>query len=193
MAKIGTGTVSVGSAAGAGNSINGLDGIGNVQTNITTKESTFMGGNPARRLAVGAKCMPGQVQKTIDGNLTGSAYRYSGTPSTDAWKQTAMSEFKNAYNTVPSINPAYTQAGTGTTSQGNITLTCTPPADAPSPCMVYISPVPASGETTWVSCNVSNQKTYTLTRGVAYTAYVKDVNNCGANLEISLGNIQYTL
>jgi hypothetical protein len=191
MAKIGSGVVSVGSAAGAGNSINGIDGIGNVQTNITTRESTFMGGNPANRNAAGAKCMPNQAQKTIDlANLTGSAYRYNGTPSTNAWKQTAMSEFKGAYTTKPTATA--NAVGSGDTNYGNCTITCTPPADVGGICAVYITPTPTNGVAGWVSCNGANQYAFRANLNRNYTIYIKDINNCGANLEINISGTYYT-
>lgn len=188
MARLATtGALSVGNTNA--NSINGLDGLGNVQTNITTKESTFMGGNPANRLAAGAKCMPNQAEKIIDGTTAGAAYRYNGTST--AWRQTALSEFRGAYTTVPSIGtPSY--SGTGNYNSGYVTITVTPPADGPGTCSVWMTPAPASGETTWQTVNGLNQKRYTISRGTTYRVYVKDVYGCGANLEISLGNIAYT-
>ena len=191
MAKIGSGTISVGSAAGANNSINGIDGIGNVQTNITTRESTFMGGNPANLVAAGAKCMPNQAQKTINlANLTGSAYIYSGTPAGNAWKQTAMSEFKGAYTTRPSVSQSTAFAGVA--GYGNCTLTCVSPSDVGGICAVYVTPTPSGGTVGWVSCNGSNQYTFKAATNQPYTVYVKDFNNCGANLEVFISGIFYT-
>jgi hypothetical protein len=191
MAKINTsGQLSVGTTAGAGQSVNGLVGGGNTQTNITTTEATYMGGNPARVTAVGAVCMPGQVEKTVNlANFSGGAISYNNSQAT-AWRQTALSEFRGAYTTRPAITTvAY--AGTGNYNTGKVTITITPPADAniAGTCAVYL----AGLSTAWATVNASNQITYTINRGTTYTAYVKDINNCGANMEISLGNIKYVL
>lgn len=184
------GTVSVGNAAGAGRSVNGLtSGTPNVQTNITTKESTYMGGNPARITAAGAVCMPRQAQITtpIPNVFNGNAIIYNNVQAT-AWRSTALSEFRAAYTTRPSLTWASSNSGDYNT--GIITITVTPPADASAAgtCSVYLAGV----STAWETVNTSNQKQYTVARGTVYTAYVKDINNCGANMEISVGNIQYT-
>ena len=192
MAKINTaGQLSVGTTAGAGQSINGLTGGGDTQTNITTKEATYMGGNPANITAIGAVCMPGQVEKVtpIPNVFDGTAIRYNNSQAT-AWRQTAMSEFRGAYTTRPSIGtPTY--SGTGNYNTGKVTLTITPPADAniAGTCSVYLQGL----STAWSTVNASNQITFTINRGTTYRAYVKDINNCGANMEISLGGIAYTL
>jgi len=191
MARINTsGQLSVGNTAGAGQSVNQLTGIGNVETNITTREFNYMGGNPANRNAAGAVCMPNQAEKIIDlTNLTGSAYRYSGTPSSDAWKRTAVSEFRGAYTTIPTI--ATSTANSGNFNYGNCTITCTPPSDIGGICSVYITPTPSLGVAGWVSCNSLNQYTFRASRNVTYTIYVKDIFNCGANLEFSRVGVFY--
>lgn len=190
MARINTaGQLSVGTTAGAGQSINGLTGGGNTQTNITTKETTYMGGNPASITAAGAVCMPRQAEivTPIPNVFNGTAIRYNNAQAT-AWRQTAMSEFRNAYTTRPAI-ASVTYTGTGSTNTGYVTITVTPPADAPGTCSVYLQGL----STAWETVNGANQKTYTINRGSTYTVYVKDINNCGANMEISLGGIAYTL
>jgi hypothetical protein len=187
MAKINTGgALSVGTTAGAGQSVNGLTGGGDTQTNITAKEATYMGGNPANVTAAGAVCMPNQVQKTVNNNnFSGGAITYNNSQAT-AWRQTAMSEFRGAYTTRPTAS--WSQAGTGNYNTGSITITVVAPADAPGACSVYLA-----GVSTGWGVTVNGSITYTVNRGTTYTAYFKDVNNCGGNMEFSLGNITYTL
>jgi hypothetical protein len=184
------GTVSVGNAAGAGRSVNGLtSGTPNVQTNITTRETTYMGGNPARITAAGAVCMPRQAQITtpIPNVFNGNAIIYNNVQAT-AWRSTALSEFRAAYTTRPVIASAVV-TGNGTAGQGTLTITVTPPADAVGTCSVYLQNL----STAWATVNAANQITYTIVSGVTYTAYVKDINNCGANMEISWTGITYNL
>lgn len=186
MARINTaGQLSVGTTAGAGQSVNGLTGGGNTQTNISTKEATYMGGNPARVNAAGAVCMPNQAQRTINlANFAGNAVSYNNSQAV-AWRQTALSEFRGAYTTRPTAT--FSIAGTGTTNIGRVTITVTPPPDDPRVCAVYLT-----GTAGWANTNASNQISYDITRNQTYTAYIKDINNCGANMEFSITGIIYT-
>lgn len=93
--------------------INSLKSKPNTNSNITTREQEYMGGNPGRP-SISGVCMPNDVIIVTDSaNNTGTlakdksgpdySWVYSGPGTGGAWTPTSLSEFAAAYNNPPSV------------------------------------------------------------------------------------------
>lgn len=140
--------------------INALKSKPNANTNITTREQEYMGGNPARP-SISGVCMPNDIVIVTDGaNNTGTKaetistqWTYSGPSPGGAWSPTSISEFQSAYNNPPQISVAV--AGVG-----------------------------CSGPATWPAdpgCRTQAFRTLTLSQGVPNYFYATAVSNSSTN------------
>lgn len=167
--------------------INTLKSLGTAQTSLTTRELQYMGGNPANA-NTSQVCFPNQVERVSSSNWT-----YNG--ASVAWRPTRVSEFRGAYNNVPSVSVTYT--GTGNRAIANFKATCSNSSiytGAGTPYSVYGT---GAGIThpnlnAWVVCTGSSGTVYdwnsaTVSTGgtVTLTVYVKDFQNCGTMNEFS--------
>lgn len=162
--------------------INGLKSLGNVQTSLAARELSYMGGNPASA-SVSGVCFPNQVERVSSTNWT-----YNGT--TIAWRQTRMSEFYGAYNSLPAVNVT---ASARNNARTQMFMTATGSnSDVGGPYSFFAENV-AGGITganlnTWV-LGTPNSYTWTLSNDGSGTAtlkvYVRDSLNCGTMKEFS--------
>jgi hypothetical protein len=185
------------------NTIRGVPPATN-NTNIKDVEITFMGGSGTPRKAVsnsvGAFCFPNQVEKV--GTFDWTYNPPAGFTSSDFWKSSRLSEFRNSYNDYPSVSVAGVATGqdaSGTINYGAIRCTgSTPNGNIPTYSFYlqlqsgggswtagWYFGSPGSGGTS-VDIPISSNGTST------WKAWVRDGNGCGQSFEfISAGTATY--
>jgi len=173
-----TGSVSVGTLAGANRSINTLMTLAANTPNSTLgdRENNYM----FNILSYGV-CMPGQVQKTATWGPAGSP---AGT-----YRSTAMDEFRGSYRW-PNIvnNTPFTSSWVFSPyANGNGRLTCNgqgSPAYANASTPYYFK----NGAGSWTVANLNSGQTIQFTglAAGAYTIYIKDYEGCGSAENLSI-------
>lgn len=156
------------------------------ETSLDRMEVRFMTGTttPGPGNSLAGICMTSQAQRS------GNTQYYSG--SQQAWRPTAMSEFRRAQGVPGSQGqgkPQITSASTGAT--GNVT-TCTVTVNfvvgeqSSYPVFVRIS------SQAYTQMNSGTSKTWNESAANSpWTAYIKDNYGCGADDTLTLTNIVY--
>jgi len=154
--------------------INSLKNLGNTTTNISQRESQYMGGNPANVRTSGV-CMPNQGQMNNNPRPGGTAnvtWQYNG-PSI-AWRPTRFSEFRNSYNNLPTLTG--TRRFLSGFAYGAIRIVCSG-SDAGAPYSIFYNG-------TWY---ISGELGLDVFVNPGYhTFYVRDSENCGTNKEVGI-------
>lgn len=184
--------------------INALKSRPNTNTNITTREQDYMGGNPARPSSSGV-CMPNDVLTSpwYDpvNNPAGKAlnftsdWTYTGPGVGGTWSPTSISEFGGAYNNPPQVVVTVAAAGgQGLWPGGSLRDSCfrTLTFSQGTGSYFYATAQNAGGSPAWsgwVSAggsSVGPTQIFGLNTPTAYVwAAVRDSNNCGTGFDLN--------
>jgi len=175
-----TGSVSIGTTAGATRSINTLMllAANTPNTSLGQREENYMFG-----ILTYGVCMPGQIQKT-------ATWGPAGTPA-GTYKYTAMNEFRGSYRwpNIVTGNPFTYSVTTVPYAQGNGIITCTgqgSPAYVNSSTPYFFKK--DNGSWTVANANLGREIAFTGLQPGSYTIFIKDYEGCGSaeNLSISV-------
>jgi hypothetical protein len=169
--------------------INTLKSLGTVQTSLDTREAQYMG-DPARtgtsNVATSNVCMPSEIVNETTGALAKNTTGWTYSGPQIAWRPVRVSEFYQAYNSIPTQTITKINTGVDPTV-GQIRVDCSG-SDAGGPYYIYYSALGIGGA--WYAASDIGGGVWRYTFNVSSTNNphvfrVRDAENCGSSLEIS--------